>query len=397
MSRSAPVPHRSLSWFILLAGSLAVSALTVAAEEPGGAAVPPNRLTSNRELEDRLTPLLQKHNVPGIVGGVIENGQLTAVASVGLRKAGSPEPITINDKLHLGSNTKAMTATLLARLVEEKRMTWESTIGDIFSDLKPAPHPDYRNVTVIQLLSHRAGLPANTAWWSLGKGSRVQQRQRLLETILVEPPLHPPDSKFLYSNVGYVIAGHMAEKVTGKSWEDLMVEYLFKPLKMPSAGFGIPGSIGKVDQPWGHQITDGKEKALQIDNAPALGPAGTVHCSLPDWSHFVGMHLEGARGTSQFLTPGSFQVLHTPVSGDEFACGWVVTDRKWANGTVLTHTGSNTIWFAMAWIAPELNAAFLAVVNHGDESGRSACDAAVVELIGYHKDQVNRRVPSADQ
>ena len=363
---------------------VAMSLQSFAADRDADPLALQDQLVSNKEIESRLEPLLSKHKVPGLVAGIIENGELTAAGGVGLRKIGSPELMTVHDKLHLGSNTKAMTATLIALLVERKLLSWNSTIGEIFPDLDPAPHPDFRKVTVLQLLTHRGGLPANGPWWKLGTGSLIDQRETLLKKILVEPPQHPPDSKLLYSNVGYVIAGHMAEKVTGQSWETLINEHLFRPLKMTSAGFGIPSSDKQVDQPWGHQVTLGIQRTLRIDNDPALGPAGTVYCTIEDWSRFIGMHLEGARGTSQFLTPESFKILHTPVSSDPFACGWIVAERPWAKGTVLTHTGSNTTWYSMVWIAPEINAAFMSVTNHGDDTGRRACDDAIVALIGIH-------------
>lgn len=379
----------SRQWQTMLIFSLAftavsLTAISLAEEGNTGRSTSTETLTSSKEVERRLQPLLRKHQVPGIVAGIVDNGELTLAGSVGLRKVGASEAMTVNDKLHLGSNTKAMTATLIALLVERKKLSWDSTIGEIFPDLKPSPHADFRDVTLLQLLSHRAGLPTNGPWWKLGNGSQIEQREMLLKKVLTNPALHPPDSKTVYSNVGYVVAGHMAEKVTGQSWESLMEEDLFKPLQMTSAGFGIPSSKDQVDQPWGHQVTLGVQNSLQIDNDPALGPAGTVYCTIKDWSRFIAVHLEGARGTSQFLSPASFKVLQSPVAGSDFACGWIATERPWARGRVLTHTGSNTTWYSMVWIAPEINAAFLSVTNHGDERGRLACDDAIVEMIRLH-------------
>ena len=341
-------------------------------------------LKSNPDIELLLEPVRQKYQVPGIVAGIVENDRLIVAGAVGLRKHGSPVAITVNDDLHLGSNTKAMTATLLALLVEENKLSWESTVGDVFSKLKPKLHADFRDVTLSQLLAHRAGLPADGPWWKLGTGSQVKQRERLLIEILGKPPIHPPGTKHLYSNVGYAIAGHMAEQVTGKSWEDLMTTKLFKPLKMSSGGFGIPGHLTKIDQPWGHHLVSGSVEAIQHDNAPALGPAGTVHCSLLDWSKFIALHLQGARGARQFLTSESFKTLHTPPNGQSYAYGWIIAPRPWANGAALTHSGSNTLWYATVWMAPARNVAFLVVTNQGGDAAAEACDKTTVSLIEYY-------------
>jgi len=341
-------------------------------------------LVSDKKIEALLEPIRQKYKVPGIVAGIVEDDTLVVAGAIGLRKIGSPQAITVNDKLHLGSDTKAMTATVLAELVEQKSLSWDSTVGDVFPRLKAGFHADFRPVTLEQLLTHRAGLPANGDWWSLGKGPVVKQRETLLKTMLASPPVDAPGTRFLYSNAGYAIAGHMAEQVTGKSWEQLITNRLFKPLGMSSAGFGAPGAKNKVEEPWGHRLVSGAEEASQADNAPALGPAGTVHCSLADWSKFVALHLQGARGKGKILKPAMFEKLHTPPKGGDYAFGWIVVERPWAKGRALTHSGSNTMWYATVWIAPARNAAFLAVANHGDAPGAEACDSTIGALIEYY-------------
>jgi CubicO group peptidase (beta-lactamase class C family) len=376
-SNNLPVVGMAL---VLLTGTL-----PLAAEPPASKATVKAALVSDKDMEALLEPIRRKYKVPGIVAGIVKNGRLAVAGAVGIRKLGSPQAITVNDKLHLGSDTKAMTATLLAELVEQEKLSWESTVGDIFPRLKAGFHADFRGVTLAQLLTHRAGLPANGDWWSLGNGSLVEQRGTLLKKMLASPPIDPPGTKFLYSNAGYAIAGHMAEQVTGKSWEQLMTTRLFKPLGMSSAGFGSPGTKDKVEQPWGHRLVSGVEEASQADNAPALGPAGTVHCSLSDWAQFVALHLQGARGKGKILKPATFTVLHTPPSGEDYACGWIVVERPWAKGRALTHSGSNTMWYATVWIAPALNAAFLAVANHGDAPGAESCDVTIQALIEYHR------------
>jgi CubicO group peptidase (beta-lactamase class C family) len=351
------------------------------AQEPASKGTEP-ALVSDPDLTALLEPIRAHRNVPGLVAGIVRDNRLDVIAAAGVRKAGSDNPITVADELHIGSCTKAMTATLLARLIDESRLKFESTIGEIFSDVKHELHPDFHAVTLEQLLTHRAGLPANTDWRGLGNGTHVEQRSAVLKRILSQPPVHPPGTKFLYSNVGYVIAGHMAEEITGKPWEELMRELLFTPLEMPSAGFGPPGMKNEIDQPWGHDLLLGRHVPLQKDNAAVLGPAGTVHCTLADWGKFAALHLEGARGGSRLLKAETFRRLHTAPDGDpRYACGWIISERDWAGGKVLTHAGSNTMWLATVWIAPERNCALLAVANQGGEAGTKACDDAIGVLI----------------
>jgi CubicO group peptidase (beta-lactamase class C family) len=160
-----------------------------------------------------------------------------------------------------------------------------------------------------------------------------------------------------------------------------MRERLFEPLGMESAGFGSPGHPGKVDQPWGHRVTRKQVEPTLIDNAPAMGPAGTVHCSISDWAKFAALHLQGERGNSRLLKPATLRALHTPPKGRDYASGWIVTEQPWAGGRALTHSGSNTLWFCTIWLAPVLDVAILVATNRGGKEAETACNAAATALI----------------
>jgi CubicO group peptidase (beta-lactamase class C family) len=198
--------------------------------------------------------------------------------------------------------------------------------------------------------------------------------------------LSQPGSAYLYSNLGYVVAGAMAEAATSAGWEDAIGKLLFGPLGMSSAGFGGLGTPGLVDQPWGHaengKPVDGNGPA--VDNPAVMGPAGTVHASLADWARFIADQLRGARGEKALLRPETYVRLHTPPFGGQYALGWLVAEREWGGGTVLTHAGSNTMNYAVVWIAPKLDLAVLAVANQGGPAGQKACDQASGALIKIH-------------
>jgi CubicO group peptidase (beta-lactamase class C family) len=341
--------------------------------------------SSAASLDALLEPIRAKHKLPGLAAAIVEGDEVIAIGATGLRKVGAPEPITIDDKLHLGSCTKAMTATVLARLIERKQLAWDSTISQIFPDLAPKFDEAYRDVTLEQLLQHRAGLPANAAWASLGAGTNNEQRVRLLKLVLAKAPELPPGTKYSYSNVGYVIAAAMGERVTKRSWEQLIKTELFDPLGMTSAGFGPPGAKGKVDEPWGHLGPIAVVTPVQGDNPPSLGPAGRVHCTIGDWGKFVSLHLRGARGEeTKYLTKETFERLHRPPEGGEYAAGWIIDQRKWADGTVFTHAGSNTMWYCVVWAAPKKNFAVLSVTNFGGSAAAQACDDASGAMIAQY-------------
>src|SRR5262249_49072119 len=150
-------------------------------------------------------------------------------------------------------------------------------------------------------------------------------RQRAVREELAKKPAHAPGSTYEYSNLGYIIAGAVVEKITGQSWERAMTSQVFEPLQMRTAGFGGTGTAGKIDQPWPH-TSDGKpapENGPAMDNPPVMGPAGRVHCSIQDWSKFIGDQLRGDLGKPGLLKPETYQKLHTPPFGGDYALGWL--------------------------------------------------------------------------
>ena len=243
-------------------------------------------------------------------------------------------------------------------------------------------------MTLRLLLQNRAGAPANLdaggLWsrlWAF-HGPAEQARQLLTEGVVTRPPEAPPGTKFIYSNAGFAIAGHMAERAMHKPWEDLLRERLFKPLGMTSAGFGAPGTRDSIDQPRGHHESgEPVEPGPRADNPVAIGPAGIVHCTVGDWAKFIALHLEGDEGRARLLKPQTFKILHTPPPGQDYAMGWISTQRPWAGGTTLTHAGSNTMWYCVTWLAPKKNFAVLIMCNQGGDEAAKACDDAAAALI----------------
>ena len=176
----------------------------------------------------------------------------------------------------------------------------------------------------------------------------------------------------------------MLEQLSGQSWEQLMREHVFEPLGMSSAGFGPPGSADKVDQPRGH-TKQVHAPGPGADNPAAIGPAGTVHASIGDWAKFAAAHLVGARGADGFLRSETFTHLQTPPAGESYAMGWGRAKRDWAKGDTLSHSGSNTMWYCVVWIAPSVDRVLLVASNAGGDQAVKACDAALQALIEHQK------------
>lgn len=349
----------------------ALSALTLGLRTRVDAAMTEEKLTA------LLSAIREKHELPALGGAIVASKGLIAHAAVGVRKFGTDVAVTADDLWHLGSNTKAMTATLAAMSVEAGKLKWDSTAGSIFEERKSLAASPLASVTLMQLLTHRSGLPANVAW------AKMKDRDAVLDAAAGMKLTSRPGEKFEYSNLGYCIAGHMIEQVLGDTWENMMRTKLFQPLGMNKVGFGGTGTIGQVDQPWPH-TAKGKPMPTNgplIDNPAVLGPAGTVHASLADWGKFISEHLAGARGEGRLLKPDSFKHLHEPPDGLTYACGWVTAERKWGDGRVLNHNGTNTMNYSVAWLALKKDFAVLICTNQGGDASAKACDEAAHSMI----------------
>jgi CubicO group peptidase (beta-lactamase class C family) len=374
--------------FLLGAAAFSLSAKVGAAEVQinSSAANKPGANQAILNLNEMLEPLRASAKVPALAAAVVVDGKIRGVGAVGIRKGGSPTAVKGTDLWHVGSCTKPMTATLIAMNVEKRKLQWETTIADAVPNLRDSMHAAFRDVTLEQLLTHRAGLATQAdakAWedaWA-SRAAPMDQRFEFVKAILAKEPSSTPGTKYEYSNQGYAIAGVMLERIVGQPWEALMREQLFKPLLMTSTGFGIPGTVGQIDQPWGHKWKNGKLEPQQQDNPPAIHPAGGVHCTIWDFARFAMFHLHGARGEGRLLRPETFTRLHTPPEGQDYAMGWSRLERSWADGYVLNHNGSNTLNYATAWIAPKIKFAAASATNIGGESGQKACDDAIQGAI----------------
>jgi CubicO group peptidase (beta-lactamase class C family) len=360
----------------LLVGAVSESSYDGPPHSSGPAGESLARLVSAQRKEKKLV---------GLAAMVTVNGQIKAAAADGERKIASFVPVEITDRWHLGGISKSITATMIARLIESSRMQWTDSVGKIFPEA--SVDEDWKPVTLKQLLTDTAGATKNFSievrrqWPPLGP-ERTQARLEAVLNVMAAKPESPPGEKFAYSNVGYVIAGAMAEKVTGNSWEDLVKREVFEPLKLTESGFGPPKSGDKtLEQPRGHlKALSGKvPENDKADNTPIMGPSGNIHMTLSDLCTFANEHLRGELGEGKLLSTETYKLLHKPELS-HYACGWI---KKEASEeipyTVYWHNGSNTLWYALVVFIPEKKMVVAVTSNDGDFDQAQAAAWEVVK------------------
>ncbi len=370
----------------------------------GGTLILQQNAVQGQTINHKLEPYLKSGNLPAVAAAVVERGVLTEYGAVGTRKMGADIPVTIHDKFHLGSDGKAMTATIAGMMIEEGKLKWDSTLGDVFPELKKSMAPGVEKVTLEQLLSHTSGMRADDE--NLMKllkdtfdvdGDLNDQRYWLLQESVKLPLVAEPSKAWAYNNRGYTIAGAMIERVSGKPWDELIVERIFEPFELTTAGLGTQSTLGKIDAPLGHVVQkDGKVKSYMAgpnaDNSLVLGPAGTLHLSILDLATWDGWNAgNGTRMPCNIVKPEMVEKIHTPVftiKGEnrpgtppdgKYAHGWGWVTVNWAPYPLLYHGGSNGKNLAQIWIDKEKDIAIVIMTNIG---GQQADDA----LRGIAKD-----------
>ena len=333
-----------------------------------------------------LAEAMEGRTVPAMGILVIRDGRVVDQAVRGVRTLGGA-PVAVSDRWNLGSDGKALTATLIARLVERGVLRWDAPLSEMLPELAADMRPEYRDVTLLELLSHRAGLPENLsdeAYFKTFYGATwplPEQRLAYLRRAVAEAPIGPSRGDASYSNTGVILAGAIAERATGKAYERLMREEVFAPLGMTTAEFGQTPGAG---EPFGH--VDGRVATATDANPEMIVPAGGVRMSLADWGRFAVDQLEGEQGRGKLLKAETYKLLHRPQGETIFALGWGVPPAIAGRmGPALTHAGSDGNWFAFICLFPDGRNGVLVVANAadsmgGDAAAKSAAMAVIVTL-----------------
>lgn len=361
---------------------------------------------------ENLGPLLestrQQYGLPAVAAVLMKDGRIVAEGIAGTRILGQDLPATLDDKFHLGSDTKSFTALLAAMLVEEGKLRWDTTLQEAFPESKEQIPEALREATLQQVLSHSSGLSGDTEelfnlYFDAQKEMKPlpQQRLWLIENAWKLPPAGRPGEKFVYSNLGYTVAGSIIERAAGKPWEELIRERIFTPMGLASAGLGPQCSLGVADATVPH-LTDDDGKIYPMLGGPSadvpavIGPAGNAHMTARDFARWVSWQAgQGKRGPALVSAdslkklqqpliatpPGMKESPGTPKLG-KYAMGWGGVVYPWSEKTFLMHGGSNAMNLAWMIALPEKDLALVLVTNIGGEKADLAFRELAAKIMG---------------
>ena len=277
----------------------------------------------DRRLAELLARVRDEHRLPGIAAAVVRGRDAVAAAVAGVREAGREERIALDDRFLVGSCTKRMTAAMVCRLIDAGKLAFDTPLEKALPDIEM--RAEYRPVTVAQLLTFTGGIrpymrvdPQHTPALFDRAVPAERRQEGFVRQVLNEPPAAEPGTKRVYSNASYAVAAFVASRRTGRTWEAMMTEEVFMPLKMTRAGFGRPQTAERPDEPRLHRKTDagayevepaerggggGDRPMREADMQLAMAGPGGVHCPIRDFARFVAYELAAARGRDPLLKP----------------------------------------------------------------------------------------------
>ena len=342
----------------------------------------PTAAAQSRAAQLALDSVRAQYHLPALLAAVIEPGRIRYVHG-GVRRNDQPGAVELTDYFHLGSETKGVTSLLAGKLVEQGKLRWNNKLLDVVPALRATTLPAYANVTLDELLSHRAGIQPYTTGSEYKKlpafsGTVSEKRRQFAAYVLGQAPAVPAAGQaYAYSNAGYVLAALMLEQASHRSWEAL-VNRTFRRLKLRYV-LGFPNRHGAA-QPWGHwrqASTDsvftplGPTHPYQLRDY--MAPAGDLAMPLPDFARLVQLHINGLLGHPNYLAASTYQTLH--FSKPAYAYGWGVTTLATTGAPVSFHDGTTGTFFCHTILFPSQQVAFVILTNDGDEPARLACYA----------------------
>lgn len=255
---------------------------------------------------------VKEWEVPGLAIAVVKDDQVVFAHGYGVRELGKPEPVDTHTLFAIGSTTKAMTAALVAMLVDEKKVAWDAPVTAYLPWFQLKDPSVTRELTVRDLLTHRGGLPnADYLWYGQHNSSdEILKRVRLID------PAYPVRAGFVYQNVMYAAAGAVIEAASGRPWSEMIRARIFEPLGMTDSVTTAAGLAQHPNVASPHDSVGGRVRVIENASVDPVAPAGSVWSSVADMAKWMQFLLDGGRAGGKngrrLISEPSFNELFTP-------------------------------------------------------------------------------------
>jgi CubicO group peptidase (beta-lactamase class C family) len=333
-----------------------------------------------RDLDAYTAKAVADWKVPGLAIAVVKDGQIVFAKGYGVREAGKPAPVDTQTLFAIGSTTKAMTSASLGMLVDEGKLRWDDRVTKILPSFQLADPYVSRELTVRDLLTHRAGLGNADVLWYRADNSP----EEVIRRVRFADPAYSLRSSFIYQNIMYAVAGQVVATASGMPWEQFVRTRIFRPIGMPNAVPLLDSARRRTNVASPHYRIRDTIRVVSNASVDAVAPAGAVWASVADMARWTRFVLDSARiAGRRLLKPETYaewlkpQTMVTPAEfyptarltkphWTTYAFGWFQED--YSGRMVDFHTGSIDGMVAIIGLIPEerLGVYVLANLDHAE-------------------------------
>ena len=253
-------------------------------------------------LDTTINGMLRDWKAAGCAVAVIEKDKVVYLKGYGYKDFESKIPVTANTQFAIGSCTKAFTATILGMLQQDGKLSIDKPVQEYLPELKFHNQHLTNHVTARDMMSHRTGLPRHDYSWY----GATTPRDSLIYRIRFLEPSAELRQTWQYNNFMYLAQGVLAEKLTGKSWEDLVREKIFAPLEMNNANFSVGDMEKTPDFTYGYREKNDSIVRMPFLNIDPIGPAGSINASAADMAKWTMAWVNGGKYNGKDVIPVSF-------------------------------------------------------------------------------------------
>ncbi|WP_269540320.1 serine hydrolase [Cerasicoccus fimbriatus] len=247
------------------------------------------------EMDGIVADVMTQTGVPGMAVAIVHNDAVVYAKGFGIKQIGSPDPIDENTVFQIASVSKSVSATIIAALVGDKEITWQTPIVEYMPGFTLGDPYVTQHVTIGDMFSHRSGLPGHA-------GDLLEDLGFDRETVfdrLQYLPLKPFRANYDYTNFGLTAGGVAAANAMGTDWETISKTRLFDQLGMTTASMSFADFQAQPNKALGNIFRDGTgwEATPQQRDPDAQAPAGGVSANVVDMAKWLRMVLnEGQFG-----------------------------------------------------------------------------------------------------
>ena len=379
-----------------------------------------NERLAQAELDAIVDETVARYRLPGIAVGVIEEGKVIYMGTRGETISGSGQPITSNTLFKIASNSKAMTASVLARLVDAGKLRWEDPVIKYLPSFRMYDPWVTQNMQVKDLLVHNSGLPEGGGDLMLWPEPNHFTRADIIAGLAHIKPAYSFRSGYAYDNLLYVVAGEVAAAAGGASYEELVQRELFQPLGLSRCRVGEWRSDQLADVAQPHASKDGRNRVTNADGATVeplvSAAAGGIRCSVndmlvwaqnwlvPDAKQQAWLSAEQRQAAWVPRTPMPISARRHTWDGTRlfaYGYGWRIADVDGAY--TVSHTGTLSGMYSVMTLLPDRRSGFVVLINGEAESARTVLNEVLLKRftrpndgrgVAYYADELARESAS---